>query len=254
MRQRLAAVLDIARTAGAIITAARANGISTRLKPDGSPQTNADRAAEACIIAGLTPLWPDVPIIAEESCDGMVAYDPAAPYWLVDPLDGTKSFVAGGDDYSVNIALMLNRRPAFGVLHAPASGALYWNDAAGAWRQDNPTAPILPLQTRAPPAHGLTMITGQRTYTGATLRRWMAGEHIATHMMLSSALKFACLAMGQADIYPRFSNTMEWDNAAGEAILYAAGGSVTLPDGRTPLPYGQASLTHAGFIARSTRL
>lgn len=244
-------VLALARQAGACILAERAAGITTRIKPDGSPQTSADRAAEALIIAGLRHIWPDVPVIAEESSDPPQTYDPQAPYWLVDPLDGTKGFVNGSDDFSVNIALLLRGRPAFGVIYAPEQQELCWNDTNAAWRQVGDAASTK-LSCRPSSLAGQTMITGRRTHTGEKLKSWMAKENITEHLMLSSALKFTRIAMGLADVYPRFGPTMEWDNAAGEAILHAAGGSVTTPDG-SPLPYGQPHLTHHGLIARGAR-
>jgi len=244
-------IVALARRAGAVILAEQAAGIETRLKPDGSPQTNADRSAEACILDGLHHLTPAIPVIAEESQAPL--YDRTQPFWLVDPLDGTKSFVQGLDDFSVNIALVIHTRPVFGVIYAPALEEMFWNDKQQVWRQAGDAA-AQSITTRPRPSDGLTMITGRRTQShgGGRLNQWKKDQPIAEHIMLSSALKHAYVAMGRADIYPRFGETMEWDNAAGEAILHAAGGLIHTLDGQ-PLPYGQPHLTHHGFIAYGHR-
>lgn len=246
-RQWIEPVLQIARTAGAAILSEHALGLQVKTKPDGSPVSTADEAAEALIVAGLNRLSPAIPVIAEESFKG-TAFDPMRPFWLVDPLDGTKSFLAGTDDFTVNIALTIGQLPVFGVIYAPARQALFWNDADQAWHIDA-AAKARPVAARPPPSDGLTMITSRRTHTGAKLRAWLEGQKIAEQLMLSSALKFCYVAMGAADIYPRLGPTMEWDNAAGEAILHRAGGKVTTPDG-APLPYGQSGFQHNGLVAR----
>lgn len=240
-------VLRLARDAGAAILDAQARGLQVSIKPDGSPVSTADAAAEALIVQGLQAIAPGVPVIAEESFQ-TATFDAQRPFWLVDPLDGTKSFLAGSDDFTVNIALMVAQRPAFGVIYAPARGALFWNDASQAWHS-NAGQMAQPITARPPPPGGLTLITSRRTHTGARLRAWMEGQNIAEQLMLSSALKFCLVAKGEADIYPRLGMTMEWDNAAGEAILHTAGGQVTTPDG-APLPYGQTGFQHLGLIAR----
>jgi 3'(2'), 5'-bisphosphate nucleotidase len=184
--EKLTYVLSLARQAGSCILAERVAGLTTRMKPDGSPQTSADRAAEALIITGLRQVWPDVPVIAEESNDPPQSYNPLEPYWLVDPLDGTKGFVAGSNDFSVNITLMLKGRPAFGVIYGPQPQELSWNDGAVAWYQTGDAAPIM-ISCRPLPAAGQTMITGRQTYTGKKLSAWMARENIAEHLMLTRA-------------------------------------------------------------------
>lgn len=240
-------VTALAEQAGAAILAARARGLETITKPDGSPQTNADRDAEAVILAGLRTITPHIPALAEESAAGQ-SVDPSLPFWLVDPLDGTKSFVAGVDDFTVNIGLIVNTRPVFGVIYAPAMGELFWNDATQAWyRRDGMAAQ--PIQTRQPPADGMTLITSRRAHTGAKLRDFLKPYRITEQLMFSGAIKYGYLAMGRADLYPRFGTTMEWDNAAGEAIVHQAGGQVTDIHG-APLQYGQAHMTHAGVIVR----
>ncbi|MBP7252768.1 MAG: 3'(2'),5'-bisphosphate nucleotidase CysQ [Alphaproteobacteria bacterium] len=246
-RDLVAPVLQLARTAGSTILSEQALGLHVHTKPDGSPVSTADKAAEAVIIAGLKSLTPAYPVVAEESFQS-TAYDATSPYWLVDPLDGTKSFLAGTDDFTTNIALMIAQRPVFGVIYAPARRALFWNDTAQTWHIDA-DAKARTVTARRPPSNGLTMITSRRTHTGAKLRSWLEGQKIADQLMLSSALKFCYVAMGAADIYPRLGPTMEWDNAAGEAILHTAGGKVTSPDG-SPLLYGQPGFQHSGLVAR----
>lgn len=243
----IAPVVQLAREAGAVILAEQARGLQVATKPDGSPASSADVAAEALIIAGLQCIAPMIPVVAEETANTALAA-PEQPFWLVDPLDGTKSFLAGTDDFTVNIALVQAGRPVFGVIHAPARGMMFWNDATRAWHQSGDHAAQV-AHTRVPPPQGLTLITSRRTHTGARLRDWMTAHTIAEQMMLSSALKFCYVAMGIADIYPRLGQTMEWDNAAGEAILHAAGGTVKSPDG-APLPYGQRGFVHNGLVAR----
>jgi 3'(2'), 5'-bisphosphate nucleotidase len=238
-------IISLAERAAATILAARARGIETLTKPDGSPQTNADREAEAVIIAGLRTITPHIPIVAEESASGQAAVDPTQPFWLVDPLDGTKSFVAGVDDFSVNIGLIVNTRPVFGVIYAPALGELFWNDATHAWyRRDGATAEK--IRTRQRPAAGITLITN-RTPAGAKLRNFLQPYNVVEQIRLSGAVKYGYLAMGRGDLYPRLGTTMEWDNAAGEAIVHTAGGIVTDATG-APLQYGQAHLTHHGVV------
>ncbi|MGB4100384.1 MAG: 3'(2'),5'-bisphosphate nucleotidase CysQ [Alphaproteobacteria bacterium] len=242
----IAPITALAVQAGAAILTARERGLRVVTKPDGSPQTNADRDAEAVILAGLRALTPEIPVIAEESAVGKVV-DPSRPFWLVDPLDGTKSFIAGVDDFSVNISLVAQTRPVFGVIYAPALDELFWNEPAGAWYRRNGTAHA--IQTRTPPAAGITLITSRRTRTGAKLHAFLQPYTIAEQLMFSGAIKYGYLAMGRADLYPRFGTTMEWDNAAGEAIVHAAGGTVTDLDG-APLCYGQPHMTHSGVIVR----
>lgn len=244
----IAPVVQLARDAGAVILAEQARGLQIATKPDGSPASSADIAAEALIIAGLRRIAPMIPVVAEETANVVLAA-PEQPFWLVDPLDGTKSFLAGTDDFTVNIALVQAGRPVFGVIHAPARRMMFWNDPVQAWQQSGNDGALV-ARTRMPPPQGLTLITSRRTYTGARLTSWLAAQQtIAEQLMLSSALKFCYVAMGIADIYPRLGPTMEWDNAAGEAILHAAGGTVTTPEG-APLPYGQPHFQHQGLVAR----
>ncbi len=244
----VAPVQQLALEAGAVILGERARGLTVTVKPDGSPQCNADCAADAFIMLGLQNLDPLIPVITEESAPSvMPSLD--KPFWLVDPLDGTRSFLAGHDDYSINIALIIQQRPAFGLIYAPSRQEMFWNDGDGAaWYSSPASAPAARLAARPVPQQGMTMITGRRTMTGLRLQGWLDNNSVAQHLMVSSALKFGYIAQGKADVYPRFGETMEWDNAAGEAILVAAGGGVATLDGY-PLPYGQADLMHRGFIA-----
>lgn len=243
----IAPVTALAELAGTAILSARARGLQIIAKPDGSPQTNADRDAEAIILAGLSTIAPDIPVIAEESAAGKTV-DASLPFWLVDPLDGTKSFVAGTDDFSINIGLIVDARPVFGVIFAPALGELFWNDPTDAWHRHMDDAAQI-IRTRQPPDDGMTLITSRRSHTGAKLRDFMKPYRVAEQLMFSGAIKYGYLAMGRADIYPRFGPTMEWDNAAGEAIVHRAGGTVTDIHG-APLRYGQPHMTHSGVIVR----
>ena len=237
----------VARTAETILAMAASPDV--RAKADGSPVTAADEAAEATICAALGRLAPEVPVISEEQA---ARKKPAAiergSYFLVDPLDGTREFIAGRDEYTINIALMTDGVPVLGVIRAPALG-LTWRGVAGrgADRIDGDGAKPTPIHARPRPAREVAILVS-RSHLDARTRAYTDGFPQAKLVQSGSSLKFCRVAEGLADIYPRLAPTHDWDIAAGHAILEAAGGSVTAPDG-SPLHYGTPDLLIPAFIA-----
>ena len=227
----------------------RARGCETRTKPDASPVTDADHESEALITAGLQQATPHIPVVAEEAIFG--GYSPpraGRTYWLVDPLDGTRDFVALRDSFTVNIGLIRNGRPALGVVAVPASAELFSGlVGVGAWKQDG--SGRRRIHVRTPPPGGLAVLSSRVGTDQDRIRTLLNGQAIASITMLSSALKFCRLAEGQADFYARFGRTMEWDTAGPEAVLTAAGGTLTQMDG-TPMPYEKPGWANPPFICR----
>jgi len=237
----------IARAAAAAILAARGRG-GVRTKADATPVTDADEAANALIVERLTDLAPEIPIIAEESVAAGHVPAIGTRFWLVDPLDGTREFVAGRDEYTVNIALIVDTAPVLGVVGAPATGTVhaglrgrgaFAEDAAGARRA---------IAARTPPRAGPVALAS-RSHMERRTEDWLATAGAAEVRHFGSSLKFCVIAEGAADVYPRFGRTMEWDTAAGHAVLAAAGGSVRTVDGRD-LAYGKPGFENPPFIAR----
>ena len=240
------AVAAIAREAGDAILAIARRGPRVRRKADLSPVTDADEAANRLIVARLAALSPRIPVVAEESAGP--AARPARRFWLVDPLDGTREFVAGRDEYTVNIALIVSGRPMLGVVVAPARDLCFGGTAdGGAWRQDA-GGPRRPVAARAAPESG-AVAAASRSHSTPETDAWLATAGVASTIRVGSSMKFCLLAEGAADLYPRFGRTMEWDTAAGHAVLAAAGGAVCTLDG-APLSYGKPGFENPDFIAR----
>jgi 3'(2'), 5'-bisphosphate nucleotidase len=239
---------DLAREAGKVILAVRARGFSTSHKEDSSPVTEADHAAEAVIVAGLRAATPGIPVVAEEEIAG--GHDPECRdcFWLVDPLDGTREFARQGEDFAVCIGLVRGMRPVLGVIGAPVDDECYGGIVGvGAWRRG--AVGTQPIRARRPPAEGLTIITSRHSHDGPRLDRLIAGRRVASATRLGSALKFCHVADGRADLYPRFGTTMEWDTAAGQALVEAAGGAVRdLPTGAV-LGYGKPDWKNHSFYS-----
>ncbi len=234
-----AAILDFATDAG------------LRSKADGSPVTAADEAAEVIICDGLRRLAPDVPVISEEHAARERPKPIAAgSYFLVDPLDGTREFIAGRDEYTINIALMTDGAPMLGVICAPALGDL-WRGIVGRGAERillaHRTEVPMPIHTRAQPK-GEAVVVVSRSHLEARTKSYVDGLPGAKLVQSGSSIKFCRLAEGSADLYPRLAPTHDWDIAAGHAILKAAGGSVTAPDG-APLVYGTNDLLIPAFLA-----
>jgi 3'(2'), 5'-bisphosphate nucleotidase len=248
----LEAVLSLALRAGQAILTIYAGDFAVRAKADRSPVTDADEAAETIIVSGLAMLTPNWPVVAEERVArgetwGLAPALSGQPFWLVDPLDGTKEFVHRRDEFSVNIALIENAKPTLGVLHAPVTGVSYATAGADRVLRIDAQGNRQPITARFP-GDGLEVLTS-RSHGSAADAAWLAGVAVKRVTATGSALKFARIAEGLADAYPRFGPTSEWDTAAGQAILVAAGGSVRAPDGAA-LTYGKPDFRNSGFIAR----
>jgi 3'(2'), 5'-bisphosphate nucleotidase len=246
-----AELLDIAARlawrAAELILGIRAAGFETEQKADRSPVTEADRAAEALITAGLRAATPGIEVVAEEEVSGGHVPRPSRAYWLVDPLDGTRDFAAGRDSFCVNIGLVRDAVPVLGVVALPATAELFGGIVGlGAWKQDG--APRRPIQVRAAPA-ALRVVTSRRADDDPRVHDFLAGRQVEAVTKLGSAVKVCRVAEGAADLYPRFGRTMEWDTAAPQAVLEAAGGSLTLMDG-TALRYGKPGWANPGFVVQ----
>jgi 3'(2'), 5'-bisphosphate nucleotidase len=235
-----------------------AGDLGERTKADKSPVTDADHAAEIVIVAGLRALTPGLPVVAEEEmAAGHVpridtSQSGGGPFWLVDPLDGTKEFIKRNGEFTVNIALIENGRPTLGIVLAPATDTL-WRGASGlgADKREGGGA-FTAITTRTPPAQGLTACASRSHAIYSDLDIWFRnqGLTVADRVQAGSSLKFCLIAEGKADIYPRFGPTNEWDTAAGQGVLEAAGGEVVTTDDR-PLLYGKPRFSNPHFIARS---
>jgi 3'(2'), 5'-bisphosphate nucleotidase len=247
---------DLAIEAAREIMRIYAGDLGVRDKADKSPVTDADHAAEAIIVAGLRRLTPDTPVVAEEEmAAGRVPVIGDGPFWLVDPLDGTKEFIKRNGEFTVNIALIEDGQPTLGIVLAPASDTL-WRGAAGlgADKSDKGGA-FSAIATRALPDDGLTCCASRSHAIYSDLDIWFGREGltVAERVQVGSSLKFCLIAEGKADIYPRFGPTNEWDTAAGQGVLEAAGGEVVTTDGK-PLLYGKPDFSNPHFIARSKAL
>ena len=249
----LQACTEFADAAATEIMRIYAGDLGTRTKADSSPVTDADQAAEAIILRGLRALTPDTPVVAEEEMAG--GHTPTldgGPFWLVDPLDGTKEFIKRNGEFTVNIALVESGRPTVGIVLAPATATL-WRGAAGIGAEKRGSDGIFqPIRTRRAPAAGLTACASRSHSIYSDLDIWFRnnGLTVADRVQAGSSLKFCLIAEGTADIYPRFGPTCEWDTAAGQAVLEAAGGEVVTTDGR-PLSYGHPPFRNPHFIART---
>ncbi len=242
--------------AGKAIMGLQAAELEARRKPDGSPVCQADIRAEEIILAGLAALMPGVTVIAEESFAPARGVAVPERFLLVDPLDGTREFLAGHSDFTVNIALIEAGDPIVGAICVPALDQVYVAGAT-AFRADlsagGTLGPLKPIATSPVPSAGLRALAS-RSHLNPETEQWLARAPVADVQRAGSSLKFCLIARGDADVYPRLATTMEWDTAAGHAILNAAGGCVLGLDG-SPLRYGKkdAGFKNAGFIAWGRR-
>lgn len=238
----------MARDAGAVILEVYASDFAVCGKGDHSPVTEADARAEQVIVQALRALAPQVPIVAEESVAAVGAPAVGALFWLVDPLDGTREFIQRNGEFTVNIALVSGGVPMLGVVYAPALGRLYAGDVqGGAWLEDG--AGRQAIHCRAVPQAGYTVVASRSHGDAAALDAFLAGRRVAERLIAGSSLKLCLIAAGQADLYPRLGRTMEWDIAAGHAVLSGAGGAVETLDG-APLRYGKPGFQNPHFVAR----
>jgi 3'(2'), 5'-bisphosphate nucleotidase len=247
----LAEVERIARAAGEVILEVYRSPFAVEHKDDRSPVTEADRRAEALIEPALRALLPGVPVVAEEAvCDGHRPDVSGGRFWLVDPLDGTREFVRRNGEFTVNIALVEHGEPVLGVVWAPALQRLFGGlRGVGAWAESAGTAPHA-LKVRTVPGSG-AVVAGSRSHAApiGEVRRWLGDVVLAEQRAVGSSLKFGLLAAGEADLYPRPGRTMEWDTAAGQAVLEAAGGQVLVSATGERLRYGKAGFENPGFVA-----
>lgn len=246
-------LVALARAAGAAAMRYYGADAAVRRKSDASPVTEADEAAERIILDGLRRLTPGIASVSEEAVargevDGE-AVRRAERFWLVDPLDGTREFVARNGEFTVNIGLVEDCRPVLGVLHAPVSGVVYAAWGPGTAVVHRGAEPPRHIHARKPPEHGVTVVSSRSHGDKDALAAFLDDWPVAERRTLGSAIKFGLLAEGLADLYPRLGPTCEWDTCAGHAILEAAGGHVaTLAGG--PLRYGKPGFLNPDFIAR----
>lgn len=251
----LAALAQVALTAGVVIRRIEADGIEARQKADLSPVTAADAASEEIICTALARLAPGVPVIAEEAVSAGQQTTPGTRFFLVDPLDGTREFITGNGEYTVNIALVEDGEPVLGIVYAPARATLYAGRPGAAFcALRAPGAAVeaqewTPISCRPIP-EGPLAVAASRSHGDAATDRLVARYPVGEYIAAGSALKFGLLAEGRVDFYPRLGTVMEWDCAAGHAVVNAAGGRVVRPDG-SPLTYGhpETGFKVPGFLA-----
>lgn len=251
----LAPVIELALRAGdAILPFWRAN-VAVTAKLDDSPVTAADMAAHHLILAGLTALDPSIPVLSEEDANIPLSVRAGwQRWWLVDPLDGTKEFICGSEEFTVNIALIEQGRVVFGVVSMPTNGRCYFGGAGlGAWRADKDAEPT-PIHVRETPAAGEAFtVVASRRHSSLEQERLLAGLSDSLGELqlanIGSSLKFCLLAEGAADCYPRLAPTSQWDTAAAQGVLEGAGGEVLNLNGE-PFSYpARESLLNAFFLA-----
>jgi 3'(2'), 5'-bisphosphate nucleotidase len=244
----LDALTKIASQAGAAIMRVRENGASVRTKADASPVTEADEAAEAIILKGLAHVLPGVTVVSEEAASRCAVPEVPDTFILVDPLDGTREFIDGRDEFTVNIAIVRNGRPVTGIVGAPALNTI-WRGAIGAGAERL----LLPCGAGPKDARERTVLRTvphrggswramvSRSHLDPKTEQWLARFPTVERVDCGSSVKFCRIAEGKADVYPRLGRTSEWDIAAGDAVLCAAGGVVLAPGGN-PVRYGQVTL------------
>ena len=240
-------LIPVVRAAGDVVMAVYGTDFAVRGKDDASPVTEADERAEALIVPALEQLLPGVPVVAEEAVAAGRVPQVGERFWLVDPLDGTKEFINRNGEFTVNVALIEAGQPILGVVLAPALGQLYAGArGAGAFVED--ANGRRPIQVRAEPEEGLTVVDSRSHGDADALARFLEGRHVAETRSAGSSLKICLVACGEADVYPRLGRTMEWDIAAGHAVLAAAGGRLVGVDG-APLGYGKPGFDNPHFAA-----
>ncbi|MGH7089910.1 MAG: 3'(2'),5'-bisphosphate nucleotidase CysQ [Stellaceae bacterium] len=237
-----------ARAAAAPILEVYGSDFAVRVKEDRSPVTLADERAEAMIIEALAAAAPDIAVIAEERVAAEGAGAAPERFWLVDPLDGTREFVRRNGEFTTNIALVAAGRVVLGVVHLPIRNLTYCGMGPGtATRREGAAEPVA-IRARAAPARQAVVIHS-RSHADHRIDAYLAALAEPERRVMGSAAKFCIVAEGEADFYPRFGTTMEWDTAAGQAVLEAAGGAVLTLDG-APLGYGKPLYRNPHFIAR----
>jgi 3'(2'), 5'-bisphosphate nucleotidase len=244
----LLAIAHIAADAGRVVMR-HYGGCEARAKEDRSPVTDADEEAEALILARLAEHFPGVPVVAEEAMAAGASVEAGHHFFLVDPLDGTREFLSGNGEFTVNIAEVKDGVPVMGAVYAPAKNRLFLGELGqGALEMTGDMSASRKIAVRPAPEGGLVAV-GSRSHndekTAAYLKRFTVKDYVSA----GSSLKFCLVAAGEADIYARAGRTMEWDTAAGQAVLMAAGGSMSLWDG-TPFTYGKPGFENPAFVAK----
>jgi len=257
----LTALASIAEAAGLAIMDVRGAGFTVELKPDHSPLTQADLAAHAVIMQGLSAHFPGVPVLSEEGAERSYAQRAGWPkLFIVDPLDGTKEFVKELGEFCVCIALAENGYPAYGVVHVPMWGKTYAGGLGlGAFQRqsrEDGAGPWQAIRVRQPDPAGLTVLAS-RSHPDPAIEDYLLDKPVRERITAGSALKFCLVAEGRADLYPRFNPTHEWDTAAGQAVVEGAGGSVVRFAGAVPgarLPVNKEDLFNGPFLASAQPL
>jgi 3'(2'), 5'-bisphosphate nucleotidase len=243
----LAALTPLIREAGALVMRVYATDFQVEIKGDESPVTVADQCAEKVIFEGLKRIAPNILVVGEEAASDGDIPDVSNRFWLVDPIDGTKEFISRNGEFTVNIALVDHGVPVLGLVLAPALGRLYSGAAGlGAWVEDSQGRRAIAV--RRVPVEGLTVVGSRHHGDEAAVKALLAGRRIAAHRTVGSSLKLCLVAEGEADVYPRFGRTMEWDTAAGDAVLRAAGGAVRTIAGDL-LTYAKPGFENPDFAA-----
>ena len=251
----LDAVCGLARQAGDVIMPyVRDPELATRRKADASPVTVADEEAEAVILAGLADLTPDIPVVAEEEvAAGRIPDVSGGRFWLVDPLDGTKEFIAKRPEFTVNIALVEDRRAVLGAVYVPAGDELYGGGVGiGAFLEEAGRA-RRPIEARHVDSKAVTVAVSRTYGRGTKISNFLSHYKVIGQIEAGSSIKCCLIARGEADIYPRWGGSSEWDTAAGHAVLSAAGGSVTDTDDSAELIYAKPRFSNPDFIAWGRR-
>ena len=244
-------LVPIVRAAGELVMEVYASDFKVTNKDDASPVTVADQKAEALITQALQKLTPEVPVVGEEAVSDGATPEIGDRFWLVDPLDGTKEFINRNGEFTVNVALIEHSQPVLGLVLAPALGQLFaGGPGLGSWLEHNGERKAIACRTT--PADGLTVVASRSHGDATALDAFLAGRRVASNVSAGSSLKLCLVASGQADVYPRLGRTMEWDIAAGHAVLSGAGGVVEQLDGH-PLTYGKPGLDNPHFAAWGLR-
>lgn len=247
MQKLKLALVPIAREAGAKIMEVYEKPAQADYKTDGSPVTEADAAAEAIILPALRAVAPDIPVISEENAASHMLAAPET-FFLVDPLDGTKEFLKrdGKGSFTVNIALIHQGKPVFGIVYAPALDRMF-TGIVGDLAEETQGGQTRGISVREPAPAGWVAVASA-SHRDAETDAWLLGQGISNTISIGSSLKFCLVAAGEADVYPRFGPTMEWDTGAGHAVLRAAGGNVTLPD-MSEFVFGKPDYRNGAFVA-----
>lgn len=247
--ENLREMLPVLRRAGAAAMEIYARGCDVREKADRTPVTEADLAVDRIVVPALEAMFPSVPVVSEERADSFEHAAGAHMFFLVDPIDGTREFIAQTGEFTINVALIEDGAPVAGIVHAPAAGRLFVGLGNGFAHEYCERGTRKPISVRACADRDLVAVAS-RSHLTARTETFLDEQGIADRVNAGSSLKFCLLAAGEADIYPRFGPTMEWDTAAGDAVLRAAGGMVLTPDG-APLAYGKPDFRNPDFIACS---